>query len=133
MCGTEDKPILILCHGYGGSGVLFYKIMKPLAEKFYLILIDVVGMGGSSRPKDFKEHKFSVAESIQYFNDYFEKWRIEMGNLTNFYLAAHSYGGYIMGNYACAYHKHIKKLLLLSPIGIKERPKDFDVFEHRNK
>lgn len=64
MCGTSDKPTLLICHGYGGSGVLFYKIMKPLAERFYVILIDVIGMGGSSRPKDFKEHKFSVAESI---------------------------------------------------------------------
>jgi alpha-beta hydrolase superfamily lysophospholipase len=50
-----------------------------------------------------------------------------MGNLTDFYLSAHSFGGYIMGNYAAAYHKHIKKVLLVSPIGIKERPKDYDV------
>jgi hypothetical protein len=38
--------------------------MKPLSEKFYFILIDIIGMGGSSRPKDYKEHKFSPAESV---------------------------------------------------------------------
>ena len=45
-----------------------------------------------------------------------------MGNLTDFVLAGHSFGGYIAGNYAVKYHKHIKKLLLLSPIGIREPP-----------
>lgn len=43
----------------------------------------------------------------------------EEKEFTGFYLAAHSFGGYIAGNYALKYHEHIKKLLLLSPIGIK--------------
>lgn len=42
-----------------------------------------------------------------------------MNNLTGFYAAAHSFGGYIMGNYAVKYHQHIKKVVLLSPIGIR--------------
>ena len=60
---------------------------------------------------------------------YVEKWRVAMKSnflksgeereFTDFYLAAHSFGGYIAGNYALKYHQHIKKLLLLSPIGIK--------------
>jgi predicted alpha/beta-fold hydrolase len=36
--------------------------------------------------------------------DYFEKWRVEMGNLQEFYLVGHSFGGYMMGNYATNYH-----------------------------
>mgnify|MGYP001037924200 CR=1 FL=1 len=31
----------------------------------------------------------------------------------------HSFGGYICGNYALKYHNHIRKLILLSPIGIR--------------
>lgn len=46
-----------------------------------------------------------------------------MGNLKDFYLAGHSYGGYIVGNYACKYHRHLKKILLLSPIGINTNVK----------
>jgi len=34
-------------------------------------------------------------------------------------MAAHSFGGYITGNYALKYYMHIKKLLLISPIGIR--------------
>lgn len=39
--------------------------------------------------------------------------------LTGFYLAAHSFGGYIMGNYALKYTQHIKRVILISPIGVK--------------
>ena len=40
-------------------------------------------------------------------------------NLTDFYLAGHSYGGYIVGNYALKYYMHIRKLLLISPVGVR--------------
>jgi pimeloyl-ACP methyl ester carboxylesterase len=30
---------------------MFWKIIKPIAEKYHLILVDILGMGGSSRPK----------------------------------------------------------------------------------
>lgn len=38
--------------------------------------------------------------------------------LTNFYLSGHSFGGFVVGNYALKHHQHIKKLLLMSPIGV---------------
>ena len=41
-------------HGYGGSGIMFWKIIRPLAEQYHLILVDILGMGGSSRP-EFKQ------------------------------------------------------------------------------
>ena len=47
---NNQKETLILVHGFGGSGVIFWKILKPLSEKFNIYLIDMLGMGGSSRP-----------------------------------------------------------------------------------
>ena len=96
-------------------------------------MIDIVGMGGSSRPKNYKEHEFTPQQSIDYFNNYFEEWRIAMGDITQFYLIAHSFGGYVMGNYAVAYPQHIKQLCLLSPIGVLQRPEGFDWFEDRKQ
>jgi len=77
ICGQQDdnKPVLVLCHGYGGSGALFYKIIKSLTENFTLIFFDLVGMGGSSRPKDFDENKISAEGCVDYFVEYIEKWR----------------------------------------------------------
>ena len=47
----DTKPTMVLVHGYGGSGTLFYKVMKGLSENFKLIIFDIIGMGSSSRPK----------------------------------------------------------------------------------
>ena len=49
----------MLVHGYAGSGTLFYKIMKKLSEKFILILIDILGMGGSARPDDYQKNSIT--------------------------------------------------------------------------
>jgi pimeloyl-ACP methyl ester carboxylesterase len=39
--------------------------------------------------------------------------------LKDFYLVGHSFGGYVCGNYALKHHSKIKKLILLSPLGLK--------------
>ncbi len=49
--GDRSKQKLVLVHGYGGSAIMFWKIIKPIAEKYHLIMIDILGMGGSSRPE----------------------------------------------------------------------------------
>lgn len=41
-----------------------------------------------------------------------------MDNLSDFYLAGHSFGAYLIGNYALEYSQHIRKILLISPIGV---------------
>lgn len=97
LIGDPSKPKLVLCHGFGGSGCLYYRVMKGLAQKFYLIIIDLVGMGSSSRPTWSCRNG---DEADDYFMRAIEKWRVNMDNLTDFYLAAHSYGGYIFGTYA---------------------------------
>ena len=44
--------------------------------------------------------------------------------ITNFNLLGHSFGGYIAGNYSVRYPQHVKKLLLMSPIGIRQEPEN---------
>lgn len=124
LVGDQSKPKLVLVHGFGGSGALYYKVLKGLAENFYLIVIDLPGMGSSSRPT---WRCSDGSEADAFFMDAIERWRINMGNLTDFMVAAHSYGGYIFGTYASLYPQHIRKLLLLSPLGVKQRPENFSL------
>ena len=42
-----------------------------------------------------------------------------------YYLAGHSLGGYLSTEFALKYPQQIKKLILLSPVGIPQRPKNF--------
>jgi len=48
-------------------------------------------------------------------------------DISEFYLVGHSYGGYLTGTYSSMYPQHIKKLILLSPLGLKFKPKDFKI------
>ena len=93
----EKKPLMVFIHGYGASGALFYPIMKGLSEHYHLILFDIIGMGGSTRWPFVCEN---AEDAEQYFLDSVEKWRIAMGELTDFYLVGHSFGGYLAGLYA---------------------------------
>ena len=76
----------------------------------------MIGMGGSSRPKDISE-EITPAECIDYFLGYFEKWRIALPThykplrnkeLTGFYIIGHSLGGYLSMHYSLRFGQHVK-------------------------
>ena len=110
LVGSPDKPILVMVHGYGSTGSLYYKILKTLSTYFYVIVIDVLGMGVSSRSNDYEQNRLTPEESTLYFVEKFEKWRIEVGKhlktgeLKDFFLVGHSFGGWMVGNYMSKYH-----------------------------
>jgi pimeloyl-ACP methyl ester carboxylesterase len=122
----EKPPTLVLIHGYGGFAAIFYKIIKDIVGSgIHLIMIDIIGMGTSSRPEFNREQTSEEADA--YFVEFIEKWRVGFGSLTDFYLAGHSFGGYISALYALKYKQNIKKLLMLSPVGVCIKPEGFDV------
>ena len=71
----QQKPILVFVHGFAGSGALFFKVFNDLAQYFNIYFVDIIGMGGSSRPSDFDRVKFTAEDCINYFVRYLEKWR----------------------------------------------------------
>jgi len=83
--------------------------MKDIADAgIHLVLIDIIGMGASSRSTTFDKEKMNADEADTYFVEFLEKWRIAFGDLKGFYLAGHSFGGYICGHYALKYPQYIK-------------------------
>lgn len=95
------KEKMVMTHGYGGSIIMFWPIMKELSQDFHLIMFDILGMGSSSRPEFNHEN---AEEANEYFVGWMEKWRQKMGILEEkFILCAHSFGGYISGHYAKKY------------------------------
>lgn len=122
----RDNQKLVLVHGFGGSSIIFYKLMKALSEKYHLIMVDIIGMGGSSRPVFQPE---SHVEAEEFLVNSFEIWRRKV-EITDFILAGHSFGGYYTGLYTSHYPQHVKKLLLLSPIGVEEAPMNLTLPEY---
>ena len=122
---AKDVPILVFVHGYCGSGALFYKIFKHLARFCCLILVDLVGMGGSDHPNDFDRSTQDLEAVIEYFVEYLELWRQKISKsrlmreyacfrertpgecMERFYLAGHSFGAYICAHYALKYPEKI--------------------------
>mmetsp|Transcript_16731 Transcript_16731/g.14648 ORF Transcript_16731/g.14648 Transcript_16731/m.14648 type:complete len:154 (-) Transcript_16731:766-1227(-) len=47
--GSPLKPTLVLIHGFGGSGLIFYRMFRYLKEHFHVYLIDLMGWARSSR------------------------------------------------------------------------------------
>ena len=118
-----ELPKLVFIHGYGGSGPLYFNIMEPLSKHFHCLFIDIIGMGGSTR---WPFNVDTPEEAEDYFLRFLEAWRVAVGNLTNFFLSGHSFGGYLAGLYAAKFPLHIKKLLLVSPIGFTDEPQEFN-------
>ena len=81
--GDASKPVLVLIHGYGGSAIMFWKIFKPLAANFRVLALDILGMGGSSRPS-FKIKDPDEADN--YLVEWLEAWRLNVvdGGLSGF-------------------------------------------------
>jgi len=122
LIGDPSLPFLVIIHGYGGSSVLMYRLFKDLSRKFRVIAIDILGMGSSSRPPFDCQ---TPDEADKYCMEFLEKWRLAMKDLDFFVLVGHSYGGYLAGTYASLYPHFIKKLILLSPLGLKKKPEGF--------
>ena len=73
----QTKPLLVFLHGFAASCCMFYKTYPTLREHFCVLMIDMVGMGSSSRPNNFNQ-KGEVEEVIDYLVDYVEAWRIKI-------------------------------------------------------
>lgn len=63
----KNAPHMLMLHGYGSSGVLFYKMVGDLKAYFNITIIDFLGMGCSGRPT----FKTDVINTPQLANDYF--------------------------------------------------------------
>jgi pimeloyl-ACP methyl ester carboxylesterase len=91
---------LVLLHGYGASGVLYFKFFKELSLKYWVIVIDHAGMGASSRPSlNFT----TESEYNDYFIEAIENWRVNYGLEQKFILGGHSHGGNIGAKYTQRY------------------------------
>ena len=117
--GDKSKPTIVLIHGYGGSALVFFKLYKPLIEKYHVIMIDLLGMGSSSRPHFMANDKY---EAENFHLQAIEKWRQKMG-LEKMTLIGHSFGGYMSAKYTINNPDRVNQLILWSPLGVEKAPR----------
>lgn len=76
--------------------MMFFKLLKKLKPKFKVYMIDLIGMGRSSR---LHWRCTNVEETERVFVESLECWRKAMG-IKLFDLAGHSFGGYVSSLYS---------------------------------
>ena len=118
-----NKDNFFLIHGFISSGMHFISILPYLIKRYNIFIPDTIGMGLSARPQvDFT----SPIQCEEYFINVYHViiesifFRKIYNIKEEYYLCGHSLGGFIASRYMLKYPKGIKKVLLLSPLGITD-------------
>ena len=117
--GTEsemqDLPVLLFLHGFLGESSLWCSLMARLAERYRCIALDLLGFGGSSKPK----LKYTIWHQTAFLSEF-----IAALGLTNVTLIGHSYGGWTSAAFAIEQAdvnpSVLSQLILIAPAGIRD-------------
>ena len=118
-----NKDNFLLIHGFITSGLHFFALIPYLIKRYNVFIPDTIGMGLSCRPKikftspkqteEFFISTYHIIIEDIFFNN---KYNIKK----EYFFCGHSLGGFIASRYMLKYPKGIKKVLLLSPVGITD-------------
>lgn len=101
-CGSDDKPVMLLFHGFPSASHMFRDLMPMLEDKFHCIAPDYPGFGNTDSPsrEEFAYTFDHLAEVMDGF--------IEALHIDKFYMYVFDYGAPIGFRIAL---KHPEKIL----------------------
>ncbi|CAD8086389.1 unnamed protein product [Paramecium sonneborni] len=115
FCGGEqDKEVILMLHGYGGSNVHYCRIYEQLIRKFRIYSIDLPGMGYSSKSDILME---SYKDAIEFFMGTISKFIENVIKDKKIILIGHSFGGFLAAHLFTRNPHLFSRLFLLSPAG----------------
>ncbi len=109
IAGAEEKPAVILIHGFGASLQTWEPWAAALERDFRVISLDLPGSGLS--PPD-PTADYSDTRTLQLLIGLLDKLGIERASVVG-----HSIGGRIAWTFAARYPQRMNKLVLLAPDG----------------
>ncbi|ANQ06817.1 Uncharacterized protein PCOAH_00010370 [Plasmodium coatneyi] len=118
--GNKKGTLVITFHGLNGTNLTFLDIQKTLVKYKYQVLnFDLYGHGLSACPK-YNHRKKTYG--INFFLTQTEELLTHLKLLhKDFYLIGFSMGCVIAISFAKKYIKQVKKIILISPVGILEK------------
>lgn len=111
--GSKDATkVIVLLHGKNFSGYYWERIAKDLKSIGYRVIMpDQIGFGKSSKPKSYQYNFSQLALN--------SKRLLDSIGVKKPIIVGHSMGGMLATIYAYNYQSHIKKLVLINPIGLE--------------
>ena len=109
--GRSDKT-LVLIHGLGASAERWEQVMPIFAEKFRVIIPDLIGFGYSDKPlADY---------TIDFFSNFLKQFLTAV-DISSTYLIGSSLGGQISAEFTASHPDIVEKLILVSPSGVMKQ------------
>jgi pimeloyl-ACP methyl ester carboxylesterase len=116
----QDKPPILLIHGFVASSYTFNRLKPMLANDFSVIAIDLPGFGKSEKSTTFTYSFDNYAELVLKCLDHF--------HLDEAFIAGHSMGGQIAMYTAIKSPRRVKKLILFCSSGYLPRAKPYLIY-----
>ena len=113
----SDRHILFI-HGLGSSADRWLDIPDAISMYYHTIAVDLIGFGGSDKPKDVN---YTIEQFSEFILEFIEKICLS-GDDRKITLVGHSLGGYIAVDFAIRNKGLIEKLVLLDSSGFLKGP-----------
>lgn len=114
----NEKPPLVLLHGWAAGAGCFFRNVKGLAPERSVLMIDLPGFAESDRPE------FSDQPEEDWVKALAEVFDAEIDD--KFWLAGHSFGGYLAARICLEENTRISGLILMDAWGFKEMDTTFE-------
>jgi haloacetate dehalogenase len=107
--GAENKPALLLLHGFPQTHVMWHRVAQELSRDFFLVLPDLRGYGDSQKSPGLPDHsnysKRAMAQDMV-------ELMTELGH-PQFLLCGHDRGGRVAHRLALDHPGHVGKLCVI--------------------
>ena len=113
----SDRHILFI-HGLGSSAERWLDIPDAISMYYHTIAVDLIGFGGSDKPKDVN---YTIEQFSEFILEFIEKIGLS-GDDRKITLVGHSLGGYIAVDFAIRNKGLIEKVVLLDSSGFLKGP-----------
>jgi pimeloyl-ACP methyl ester carboxylesterase len=111
--GDPASPPLVMTHPAAIGGFVWSSIIAPLSEKRRVYALDTIGDVGRSELADPDRYPKKGRDYSAWLDDLYEKLEITQADVV-----AGSMGGWIAMNHAIYVPKHVRRLVLLAPMGL---------------
>src|SRR5919197_2824090 len=114
----NNKQHLLFIHGLGSSSIAWRDIPDALSANFHTIAIDLIGFGGSDKPKTAD---YTIKGFGRFIVDFLRKG-IGIVKNDKICIVGHSLGGYIASEVAIENQDLIEKIILIDSSGMLDGP-----------